>query len=282
LGGHSFFRSRSSIRFLQHFPTAPANIFVLVKSLCSLVIIFLFVAARSVAQPLLPDIVGVTQKGMNILSWTSQYDKLKSIAVQRSNDSFFNYTTIGYVKNLKKGPQAFIDGHPLPGKNWYRLQIAFGSDLTWTSNRIKLFVDSAQLLLQSVVPPNDSLQKLAARVHFNDTAALHAINPAAPAKPVLTISLPDANSVDAYAYIKSQYVFTNPFTGHVTVEIQDARKYRYSLQFFDQGDNRVLDIPRIPESSIIIDKRNFQHKGIYRFELSRDREKLEAGYITIY
>lgn len=237
---------------------------------------------KSTAQPLLPDIIGVTQKGMNILSWTSQYEKLKSIAVQRSNDSFFNYATIGYVKDLKKGPQAFIDGHPIPGKNWYRLQIAFGSDLTWTSNRMVLFVDSAQLLQQRVMPPNDSLQKLAAKVHFTDTAAAKIVNPTAPVKPVLSVSLPDASEVDAYAYIKSQYVFTNPFTGHVNVEIQDAKKYKYSLLFFDQKNIPVLDIPRLVEPAIIIDKRNFQRKGIYRFELSRDKEKLETGYITIY
>src|SRR5215207_9719923 len=117
----------------------------------------LFIASQVTAQPMLPDMVGVTQKGMNILSWTSQYERLKSIAVQRSTDSQFNYTTIGYVKELKKGPQAFIDGHPLPGQNWYRLQIAFGSDLTWITNRVRLFVDSAQLLEQRVMPANDSL-----------------------------------------------------------------------------------------------------------------------------
>ena len=239
-------------------------------------------ATKAFAQPALPDMVGVTQKGLNILSWTSQYDKLKSIAVQRSADSFFNYATIGYVKDLKKGPQAFIDGHPLPGQNWYRLQIVFGSDLNWYSNRIKLFVDSAQLLMQRVMPPNDSLQKLAARVRFTDTAGLAVLHPAEPPKPVLSVSLPDASGVDAYAYIKSEYVFTNPFTGHVNVEIKDARQYRYSLQFFDAKEQRVLDVPRISEAAIIIDKRNFQRKGIYRFELSRDKEKLETGYITIY
>lgn len=247
-----------------------------------LLFILFFVVGKALAQPALPDMVGVTQKGMNILSWTSQYDKLKSIAVQRSSDSFFNYTTIGYVKELKKGPQAFIDGHPLPGKNWYRLQIAFGSDLTWQSNRIKLFVDSAQLMQQRVMPPNDSLQKLAAKVKFTDTTGSALANPTMAPKPVLSVTVPDASAVDAYAYIKSQYVFTNPFTGHVNVEIVDAKQYRYSLQFFDQKDVRVLEVPRIPEPAVIIDKRNFQRKGIYRFELARDKEKLETGYITIY
>jgi hypothetical protein len=252
------------------------------KTLVALFVLFIFSSfSRLAAQPLLPDIVGVTQNGFNILSWTSPYEHLKSIAVQRSSDSTYNYTTIGYVKSLKPGAQAFIDGHPAPGKNWYRLQIVFGSDLNWYSNRLKLFVDSAQLLMQKVMPSNDSLQKLASRVHFNDTTG-SIKNPSAPVKPLLSVTIPDANGADAYAYIKSQYVFTNPFTGHVNVEIKDARQFRYSLQFFDQKDMRVLDIPRISESNLIIDKRNFQHKGIFRFELARDKEKLETGYITIY
>lgn len=247
-----------------------------------LLFLFLFIGTKTIAQPLLPDMVGVTQKGMNILSWTSQYERLKSIAVQRSNDSFFNYTTIGYVKDLKKGPQAFIDGHPVPGKNWYRLQIAFGSDLTWQSNRIMLFVDSAQLLQMRVMAPNDSLQKLASRVRFVDTAALKLVSPNGVTKPVLSVAIPDNPEADAYAYIKSQYVFTNPFTGHVNVEIKDAKAFKYSLKFFNQQEVQVLTVPRLTEPAIIIDKRNFQNKGIYRFELMRDQEKLETGYITIY
>lgn len=234
------------------------------------------------AQPLLPDMVGVTQKGMNLLSWTSQYDRLKSIAVQRSNDSFFNYSTIGYVKDLKKGPQAFIDGHPLPGTNWYRLQIAFGSDLVWTSNRIKLVVDSAQLLQEPVLAPNDSLQKLATRIRFTDTAGSAVKSPDLKPRPLLSLSMPKVTEADAYAYIKSQYVFTNPFTGHVNVELKDAKHNRYSLQFFDEEKHRVLSIPRIPEPEVIIDRRNFQHKGIYSFVLLRNKEKVESGYITIY
>lgn len=257
------------------------------------VVAFLLLGAgRAMAQPQLPDMIGVTQKGLNILSWTSQYASLKSIAVQRSSDSFFNYTTIGYVKELKKGQQAFIDGHPLPGANWYRLQIVFSSDMEWKSNRIKLFVDSAQLLQATAVAPNDSLQKLASKVKFTDTVNVvssakpetiaNATKPVEPTKPVLSLTIPEATGVDALAYIKSQYVFTNPFTGHINVEIQDAREHRYSLRFFDSKDHPVLDLPRIPESAVIIDKRNFQHKGLFKFELYKNKEKLEAGYITIY
>ena len=113
---------------------------------------------------MLPDMIGATDKGINVLSWNCQYDGLKFIAVQRSADSVFNYVTIGYVKNTKQGPQAYIDGHPLPGDNWYRLNIGFSSDLTWNSNRLKIHIDSATLLAKGVVPPNDSLQRYASGI----------------------------------------------------------------------------------------------------------------------
>ena len=245
-------------------------------------------APRAIAQPALPDIIGVSQNGMNILSWTSQYDGVKSIAVQRSVDSVYNFASIGYVKNIAKGTQAFIDGHPNPGKNWYRLYIVFNSDLTWYSNRVKIMVDSADLLKNRVVISYDSLQKLASRVRVIDTSKnvptsgtpttttvtnpngttstiITPPKPLAPPKPVITLTIPDASTVDAYAYIKSDYVFINPFTGHVNVEIKDSRQHQYSLLFYDQKNKVVLEIPRIPEPAIIIDKRNFHKKGMYRF-----------------
>ena len=216
------------------------------------------------AQPVLPDVMGVTQKGLNMLSWTNQYDGIKSIAVQRSSDSVYNFTTIGYVKNLKKGVQGFIDGHPTPGANWYRLYIVFSSDLTWYSNRIKLSVDSAQLMQQRVLPPNDSLQKM-----------VNALSLGAGDSP---------EEINAYTYIRSQYVFTNPFTGHVNIELPDStdKKSVYSLIFFDSQNKQVLEVPKISEHTVIIDKRNFQRKGLYKFELKKDKHLLETGYITIY
>lgn len=256
------------------------------------------------AQPILPDMVGASDKGINVLSWTCQYDGIKSIAVQRSTDSVYNYATVGYVKNLKKGPQAYIDGHPDPGNNWYRLYIVFNSDLTWYSNRIKIYIDSATLMDKKVLPPNDSLQKYASGIRL-DTTMVSAtnldatpitsttINPnSTPANAIdtvqqvvarLTISIPEPEEIDQYTYIKSQYVFTNPFTGHINIEIPKEDGYHFfALKFFNLDDVQVLDIPRFTQNEVIIDKRNFKRKGIYKFILKKDREKLEEGYITVY
>lgn len=273
--------------------------------------------------PVLPDIIAASDKGINVISWTCQYDGLKSIAVQRSSDSLFNYTTIGYVKDVKKGQQAFIDGHPQAGNNWYRLYIGFSSDLTWYSNSIKVTIDSATLLSKGVIPPNDSLQKYASSVQIDpDDIIASSTAPATPpvaaannnnnngnnnsrpatnnnARPTnnttttaatpkptskLNLNLPKDEEVNQFTYIKSRHVFTNPFTGHVALELPDDMREPYAIKFYKQGDekNPVLDIPRIRKTKVIIDKRNFQGKGMYKFVLYKGSNKLEEGYISIF
>jgi hypothetical protein len=253
-----------------------------------LILSFTLSSFTALAQPILPDIAGASEKGINVLSWTCEYDGIKSIAVQRSADSVYNYSTVGYVKNLKKGLQAFIDGHPAPGKNWYRLYIVFNSDLTWYSNRLNLVVDSADIRNKRVLPPNDSLQKLAANIKI-EARPVTSERPvtSAPATGTTTtrivLTIPDDGSeIEGVSYIKSQHVFTNPFTGHVNLELEDYNRHHYSVNFYNDKEKRVLEIPRVTEPQIIIDKRNFQRKGIYKFELRQDRKVLETGYITIY
>lgn len=255
---------------------------------------FALISTPVFAQPQLPDIVGATDKGVNIISWTCQYEGLKSIAVQRSGDSVGNYTTIGYVKNLKKGQQAFIDGHPAPGDNWYRLIINFSSDLNWNSNRTKIYVDSITLMNKAVLPPNDSLQQYASKIEIeNGTPKQEAVylqpsrmkgNQQSTTVANLKMNVPKQADINQVTYVKSQYVFTNPFTGNVTVDLPDHSRGVFSIKFYEKNDERtpVLDIPRLKDKEVIIDKRNFRNKGIYKFILMEGNVKVEDGYITIY
>ena len=231
----------------------------------ALAIVALMMIGTTKAQSTLPDIEIFSQKGVNVINWICPYDGIKSIAVQRSNDSIYNFTTIGYVKNTAKGAQAFVDGHPTPGKNYYRLYIAFSSDLTWYSNRVRIFVDSAQLMQQAVMPPNDSLQRMVNTLSLGN-------NPS------------NVSSIPEYNYVRSQYVFTNPFTGHINIELPDTydKQAIYSLVFYNDKNRKVLEIDKMSESSLVLDKHNFQRKGIYKFELTKNRTLLEKGFVTIY
>ncbi|HYD20254.1 MAG TPA: hypothetical protein VEB40_02165 [Flavipsychrobacter sp.] len=236
----------------------------------------LFASNASAQVPLLPDLSAGTEKAINFLTWNCQYDGIKSIAVQRSNDSVYNYITIGYVRNVKQGVQAYIDGHPLPGKNFYRLYIAFDSDLTWYSNRVRVTVSEEELLSQGMVlPPNDSLQKFISSTDANN-----------PLKEIIGKVSLSASSADAdqngFSYIRSQYIYTNPLTGHVNIEVPEVMKNKYNVKFYDGNNKQVLEVPRVMASPAIIDKRNFQRKGIFKFVLKRNNTQLETGYITIY
>lgn len=213
------------------------------------------------AQPTLPQVGAITKGGINILSWNNPYENgIKSIAIERSNDSTYNFSTIGYIQNVKSGIETFADGHPLLGVNWYRLKIIFNSDVEWKSNLAKLIVDSSAIANRQPLPTNDSLQKLISKM---GTSA-----------PI--------NDLSIATYPRSKYVFTNPFTGNINIEIPDAFKYIYTLKFYDQNDQEVLLIPRVDDSVVILDKRNFQSTGIFKFKLTKNKQQFEEGHVTIY
>jgi hypothetical protein len=244
------------------------------SGVCLVLFSVLFTVELRAQPPVLPDLGAGTSNAINFLSWTCQYDGIKSIGVQRSNDSIYNFTTIGYVANTKQGVQAYIDGHPMPGKNFYRLYIIFSSDLTWYSNRIRVDVSEDELLAQKLVlPPNDSLQKY---INSKDTGT--------PLKEIMAKVNLSATSADqsAFTYAKSQYIYTNPLTGHVNIEVQDVLRNKYNVRFYDYTNKEVLEIPKVMASPAIIDKRNFQKKGIFKFVLKKNNALVETGYITIY
>jgi hypothetical protein len=314
-----------------------------------LIALFSFITAHLHAQPQLPEILGTAERGVVILTWYCQYNGIKSIAVQRSADSVHNFTTVGYVKTLDKGIQAFVDGHPLPGNNFYQLYIVFNSDLTWNSNLMRIHIDSADLENdRMILPPNDSLQKYlitsVARpvtskktgivvnidtatdkadvmvmgksskrttpeqkmadalvknvttpkitiepnhTDLGDNATVtNASTPAAPVKPKPKITfsfMEDPNEVNPYTFIKARYIYTDPLNGHVTMNLpDDVKSHHYSVKFYTKADKMIMEVPRINASKVVIDKRNFQQKGIYKFILRKDATELETGYVTVF
>ena len=126
-----------------------------------------------------------------------------------------------------------------------------------------------------VLPPNDSLQKFISNTDANN-----------PLKEIIGKVSLSASSSDAdqngFSYIRSQYIYTNPLTGHVNIEVPEVLRNKYNVKFYDGNNKQVLEVPRVMASPAIIDKRNFQRKGIFKFVLKRNNTQLETGYITIY
>lgn len=295
-------------------------------------IIFLFFKASfAIAQPTLPDIAATVEKGVVVLNWNCQYNGVKAISVLRSADSAYDFTVVGFVKKLDKGVQVFADGHPLAGRNCYKLAVVFSSGLNWRSNHICVNVTRSEMESSRKLPSNDSLQHMiiteetprpasqnvpapptpkntkvetesgktvnqppteipvkkitisinADTTQINGQAYLDETKKALPPRRKITLSFDDANT-NAATLIISKYIFVDTATGHVRMELpQDYATHHYSVKFFDKQNHLATEVPKINAQRIIIDKRNFQRKGIYKFVLRKDYLELESGYISI-
>lgn len=230
-----------------------------------LLLFFILPALQVFAQPTLPQIGAISKDGINILSWMNPYTTgITSVSIQRSADSTFNYSTIGYIKNMNKAQQTYIDSRPMLGNNWYRVVVLFNSGTDWVSDVVKLTLDSNAIANRKPLPPNDSLQEM--------LKSMQTLSPEQAA----------SNLNQNATYAKSQYVFTNPFTGNVDIQVPDAFEHNYTLHFYDQNEKEVLLVPRINDTAIILDKRNFESSGLFHFKLMKEDKEFATGYITIY
>lgn len=216
----------------------------------------------SYAQPLLPAIGGAVVDNTVRLSWECQYDGVKSIIVRRSLDSMRNYTDLGNVRNTEKGVQTFTDEHPLHGKGYYKLTIVFVSGLKWSSNHCSVTTDDVRFppIPRPVDVPVTAYGGQRIRVNF---------------------SAPMPDMEDA-SFIIPIHIRPNITTGHIDIRLpENHSQHVYSVVFYNAKKQVVMDIPVIKARISVLDKRNFQRKGQYRFVLRRDGVIFETGYINV-
>jgi len=232
--------------------------------ICLLLLLFPLSHRAQNLYPELPSMNVLTDKAQNKLSWTNQYDGVRSIAIQRSADSVKNFVTIGILNNPKKGPNSFTDERPMIGRNNYRLFILFSGDVEWYSNLYKVNLDSATVA--------KSLQEAI------KTGSTNAI---APGSGSTSTGNTQAQATDFY-YTPSSQIYTNPYTGHININLKDYQTKKYSIRFFDPKKNEVVRVSRVTKPLLILDRNNFQSAGTYHFQLFDGTTVVETGYITIY
>jgi hypothetical protein len=264
-----------------------------VKKFLFIIIALLTVKTVQAQFPDLPGVHIVTVNTQNVLKWNSTYDGLEFIAIQRSKDSIRNFTTIGKLPKPKKGHLFYTDAKPMPGRNFYRLQISFGGDVEWYSNVCAATVDSALLAVANAnaakldsinratnpLPTSKPLTNSTTHttpVTTNTTAPPPVNNEPPPPPP----PPPPPKPVPFY-YTPSTQVFSNTYTGHIIIQLSDATDKKYKLFFYDQDKKEVLRVTRIQQPMLILDKNNFNRRGVYAFTLFNGTDTVEEGYITI-
>lgn len=226
----------------------------------SLIFFATYANAQDSETPALPSLKIETKNGYNHISWVNTYSGLKSVIIQRSSDSVLSFSTIGNIANPQKGAQSYIDKNPKLGKNYYKVRVLFQSELEWFSNTYKVVLDSATIA--------------ASRTRSLATGSTKATSTGKEEEN-------NSNYTDFY-YEPSTQVYTNPYTGHIMISLNDARQKRYSLKFYNPAKEEVLYISRIKKSTIILDKYNFNAKGTYQFKLFENDEVKETGFVTLY
>lgn len=222
--------------------------------------IFLMICCCTVslhAQPLLPSIQCISSSDSVSVSWQCHFPSVKAISVARSSDSIKGYTIIGQPASLLPGFHSFTDYNAPVGRNFYRVSVTFSSGLLWHSNRCAVTVN-----------------------HIKRATAVHP-NMLQSAGKVITLSLPPTDVSDI-SYIIPVHVSLSAATGHVRVELpKNATNAHYSLTFFDMHGRIIVDIPHAKLPGFLIDKRNFQQSGLYRFVLMCDGVLLESACIRL-
>ena len=214
-----------------------------------------FIVLTSYAQQRtqLPNVAIAQNKNTVELKWYCQYEGVHAISIERSLDSGENYQRIGEPNTINKGEQLFSDTHPVCGSNWYRVQLEFNSGLLWNSQVAKIYMDSNQYYFN-----RNNKNKL-----LEQDSLLAQKNK----KSLLVANDTNIDNIDAYSYFKSLYINTLPTNGNILVTINDGDIHNYSIKFLDQNEQFLFQVDGIKEKSYSIDKRNFPHKGVYKFQM---------------
>jgi len=74
------------------------------------------------------------------------------------------------------------------------------------------------------------------------------------------------------------YVVTN---GNIYINLPKAKQLRYKLVIFDADNSTLFIVEKITEVEIILEKSNFLHAGLFKYELYEEGKLLEKSYFNI-
>lgn len=192
----------------------------------------------SFCQDTLPNIT-VTMLGRKVLvSWVNPYTNATNINIQRSPDSLKNFTTIGSVINVDARTNGFVDTKEfLPSDQYYRLFISISG--------------GSYIFTPSFRPSEDT---------FNLD---------------IPIDFPRVEELTGKSwFIPSRHIYTGK-DNNVNIFLKDAEKQNYSIRFFEDDGTFLFELNKITKPFLILDKVNFSHSGLFRFELFNNRQVIE-------
>ena len=205
---------------------------------------FFLLGKISFAQDTLPNISVIQRSNKVLVTWTNTFTTVTTINIQRSADSLKNFTTIGSVLNVKARSNGFVDAKEFKVPQFYRVFISFEGGTYIFTRSHKPGIDTLKAVTE--VPEAPEVQQ----------------------PPVKTWFVP------------SKMVFTGK-DNNVIIDLPDADKKKYSIKFFEDDGSPIFELKKITEPWLTLDKVNFLHSGLFKFEIYSDDVLVEKHKLYI-
>jgi hypothetical protein len=229
------------------------------KVVSALFFILIFSFGDTYAQSSLPEITVKNYNGKIIISWLNDYKKkVSDILIQRSYDSLKNYTTIGTVlipQNLENG---YPDLNAPYNKMYYRVTIVFEGGTY-------------------IVGPSTRPVKEKIASDITDSAVIKIVKETEKKDSIILINQPKDKPV---INLVSKRIYTGK-NNHIVIDLPDASLKKYNIKFYDESRKLVVDLKKISEDYLFIEKVNFIRSGWFNFEIYCDDILVEKNSIYI-
>lgn len=214
-----------------------------------LLLVFIQVAK---SQDTLPK-VRVTLLGGRkaLVSWINPYNNITSISIQRSGDSIRNFKSIGSVLNVGAQENGFVDQKEfLPNEQYYRLFITFDGGTYLFTEAHQPVTDTTSQYLTVKEKLQEAIEKQEVKEPVTPKAKIEKKPELPPVK----------------LFVPSAFVHTGK-DHNVIISLPDAEHKKYTIRFYEDDGTFLFELKKIPESYLVMDKANFNHSGLFRFEL---------------
>ena len=277
------------------------------KQLRFLFMVFLFFDCASMyGQNVLPNITVKNLNGKIVVSWLNEYKKpIQNILIQRSYDSLKNYATIGTVLNPQNTENGYPDVNPPYKKMYYRISIFFEGgtyEIGPAARPIKELMELENLditaipeievpkidspavkIIDSVSKKNTTKNPKNIKVkNQKDSIIISKENkiPDLKVQPIIdTVKIIIPKKIIETAY-PSQTIFIGKQNA-VVIHLPEATIKKYHIKFFDENNKMIIELKKITDDYLYLDKSNFFHAGWFHFEIYENGELFEKNKFYI-
>jgi hypothetical protein len=253
----------------------------------SVIIFFtiVFFTLRLAAQNALPDFsIDNLGKGKVRVSWTNPFGQsCIQLSIQRSFDSAKNFRTLQSPQSPGLPQNGYIDNDYAAPYSYYRIFYVLEGGAYYFTKAKKIITG----FTNNSATPGDSSQTMTVYFHdtvyeklqyndfkhFSDSVLRHT-------KDSLFTKSGNEVVLKPYVYtgawIPSIYIYTDR-TGNVNINIPDAKEADYTIEFYQNGNQKIFSVKHLDYTQLVLDKASFMHSGWFTFELFKNGKLKEKN-----